>query len=80
MALIRTSTTPIAVAKRVNSFTYAIRNIIVEAQRVEATGVRVRYLNIGDPIAFGNAPRAHAGPDLGRLVDQLNVTELAFKI
>lgn len=52
MALIRTSTTPIAVAKRVNSFTYAIRNIIAEAQRVEATGVRVRYLNIGDPIAF----------------------------
>jgi alanine-synthesizing transaminase len=41
------------VAQRVNRFTYAIRNIVVEAQRVEATGTRVRYLNIGDPVAFG---------------------------
>ena len=45
-------TTPIPVAQRVNRFSYAIRNIVVEAQRVEATGTRVRYLNIGDPIAF----------------------------
>lgn len=34
-------------------FTYAIRNIVAEAQKVEATGTRVRYLNIGDPVAFG---------------------------
>ena len=52
MALVRTSTTPIPVAQRVSRFTYAIRNIVAEAKRVEATGVRVRYLNIGDPIAF----------------------------
>ena len=38
---------------RVNRFTYAIRNIVAEAQRVEAAGTRVRYLNIGDPVAFG---------------------------
>ena len=44
---------PIATADRVNRFTYAIRNIVVEAQKVEAAGTRVRYLNIGDPIAFG---------------------------
>jgi len=51
VALVRTSS-QIPVAQRVHSFTYAIRNIVAEAKRVEATGVRVRYLNIGDPIAF----------------------------
>src|SRR5438552_8946111 len=53
MAVVRTSNTPIPVARRVDRFTYAIRNIVAEAQRVEATGKRVRYLNIGDPVAFG---------------------------
>jgi alanine-synthesizing transaminase len=43
----------IATAARVDRFTYAIRNIVAEAQKVEAAGTRVRYLNIGDPIAFG---------------------------
>ena len=44
---------PIPVAARVNRFSYAIRNIVAEAQAVEARGMRVRYLNIGDPVAFG---------------------------
>ena len=44
---------PIPTAARVHRFTYAIRNIVAEAHKVEATGTRVRYLNIGDPIAFG---------------------------
>jgi alanine-synthesizing transaminase len=44
---------PIRTAARVNRFTYAIRNIVAEAHKVEAKGTRVRYLNIGDPIAFG---------------------------
>ena len=43
----------IATAARVHRFTYAIRNIVAEAQKVEAAGTRVRYLNIGDPVAFG---------------------------
>jgi len=43
----------VPVARRVNAFTYAIRNIVAEAQRVEATGMRVRYLNVGDPNSFG---------------------------
>ena len=53
-----TSFTPaIPVARRVNSFSYAIRNIVAEARKVEASGKAVRYLNIGDPIAFGfNTP------------------------
>jgi alanine-synthesizing transaminase len=50
---------PIPVAARVNRFSYAIRNIVVEARAVEAQGVRVRYLNIGDPVAFGFQTPAH---------------------
>jgi aspartate/methionine/tyrosine aminotransferase len=47
----------IHVAARVNRFTYAIRQIVAEARAVEAQGQRVRYLNIGDPVAFGfNTP------------------------
>jgi len=44
---------PIPVASRVRGFTYAIRNIVAEARKVEAAGKTVRYLNIGDPITFG---------------------------
>jgi alanine-synthesizing transaminase len=44
---------PIRTAKRVDRFTYAIRNIVVEAKKVEQTGMKVRYLNIGDPNQFG---------------------------
>jgi alanine-synthesizing transaminase len=49
----------IPTAGRVHRFTYAIRNIVAEAQRVEASGTRVRYLNIGDPVAFGFRTPAH---------------------
>jgi alanine-synthesizing transaminase len=37
----------------VSGFVYAIRNIVAEARKVEASGRTVRYLNIGDPITFG---------------------------
>ena len=47
------TTSAIQVASRVHGFSYAIRNIVAEAKKVEATGIRVRYLNIGDPIPFG---------------------------
>jgi alanine-synthesizing transaminase len=43
----------IPVASRIGGFTYAIRNIVAEARKVEATGKTVRYLNIGDPVIFG---------------------------
>jgi alanine-synthesizing transaminase len=38
---------------RVDRFTYAIRNIVAEARKVEQAGKKVRYLNIGDPNQFG---------------------------
>jgi alanine-synthesizing transaminase len=47
------STTSIPVAARISGFAYAIRNIVAEARKVEASGRKVRYLNIGDPIIFG---------------------------
>ena len=56
MSLVSTS---IPISRRVGQFSYAIRNIVVEAQRVEAAGRRVRYLNIGDPGQFGYNPPVH---------------------
>ena len=47
------TTSAIPVARRVGGFNYAIRNIVAEARKVEASGRPVRYLNIGDPIIFG---------------------------
>jgi alanine-synthesizing transaminase len=47
------TTAAIPVARRVSGFSYAIRNIVAEARKVEAAGRTVRYLNIGDPITFG---------------------------
>ena len=49
------STPTVHVAGRVAGFTYAIRNIVAEARKVEASGRVVKYLNIGDPIPFGFA-------------------------
>jgi alanine-synthesizing transaminase len=48
-----TTGTGVRVSARIRGFTYAIRNIVAEAKKVEAAGRRVRYLNIGDPIPFG---------------------------
>jgi alanine-synthesizing transaminase len=56
----------IPTAARVSRFTYAIRNIVAEAQKVEAAGTRVRYLNIGDPVAFG----FHTPPHLIEAVER----------
>src|SRR3954462_5907218 len=53
------ATSAIPVAGRVNSFSYAIRNIVAEARKVEAAGRAVRYLNIGDPVIFGFQTPAH---------------------
>ena len=50
------ATTSITPAAKIRGFTYAIRNIVVEAKKVEAAGRRVRYLNIGDPIRWFKTP------------------------
>lgn len=56
----------VRVASRIHGFTYAIRNVVAEAKKVEATGRTVRYLNIGDPIPFG----FHTPPHLIEAVNQ----------
>ena len=53
------TTTSLPVADRVSGFSYAIRNIVVEAKKVEAAGRKVAYLNIGDPIPFGFVTPPH---------------------
>lgn len=53
------STASIRTARRVDRFTYAIRQVVAEARKVEATGQPVRYLNIGDPNAFGFVTPPH---------------------
>jgi alanine-synthesizing transaminase len=53
MSAVSTVTSTVRTAQRVDRFTYAIRNIVAEARNVEASGRRVRYLNIGDPNQFG---------------------------
>jgi alanine-synthesizing transaminase len=51
--------TSVPTSARVRGFSYAIRNIVAEAKKVEAAGRQVRYLNIGDPVQFGFQPPAH---------------------
>lgn len=57
---------PVHVATRIQGFTYAIRNVVAEARKVEAAGRTVRYLNIGDPIPFG----FHTPPHLIEAVER----------
>lgn len=58
----------IPIARRVSQFSYAIRNVVVEAQRVERAGTHVRYLNIGDPVAFGFNTPAHLVEAVGKAI------------
>jgi alanine-synthesizing transaminase len=59
MSAVSTLTSSIRTARRVDRFTYAIRNIVAEARKVEAAGRTVRYLNIGDPNQFGFTTPPH---------------------
>ena len=62
----------IRTARRVDRFTYAIRNIVAEAKKVEATGQRVRYLNIGDPNQFGFVTPPHLIEAVAKFGDVLS--------
>lgn len=53
------SSRSVPVATRLTGFSYAIRNIVAEAEKVEARGRKVRYLNIGDPVSFGFTTPTH---------------------
>ncbi len=44
------------VSKKVVGVEYAIRDIVLAARKVEQKGLKVDYLNIGDPVQFGFQP------------------------
>ena len=44
------------VSKKVAGVEYAIRDIVLAARKVEQGGMKVDYLNIGDPVQFGFQP------------------------
>jgi alanine-synthesizing transaminase len=44
------------VSKKIMGVEYAIRDIVLAARKVEQTGMKVDYLNIGDPVQFGFQP------------------------
>ena len=44
------------VSEKVVGVEYAIRDIVLAARKVEQTGMKVDYLNIGDPVQFGFQP------------------------
>jgi len=50
---------PIKPAERVANVKYAIRDIVVIANKTKATGKKMIYLNIGDPNLFGFRPPQH---------------------
>src|SRR5215472_13893052 len=58
----------IPVSERIAGFSYAIRNIVAEARKVEESGRRVRYLNIGDPVPFGFSTPPHLVDSVERAV------------
>jgi len=60
------------VSKKVTGVEYAIRDIVLAARKVEQKGMKVDYLNIGDPVQFGFQP-----PDNVKqaLIDAINKGE-----
>jgi len=46
-------------SKRSELVSYPIRDIVIEAKKLEKSGIKMTYLNIGDPIPFGFKPPAH---------------------
>ena len=44
------------VSKKVAGVEYAIRDIVIEARKLQRQGKTVTYLNIGDPVQFGFQP------------------------
>lgn len=61
---------PIKPAERVANVKYAIRDIVVIANKTKATGKKMIYLNIGDPNLFGFRPPQHM---LDAVTDAMNM-------
>jgi alanine-synthesizing transaminase len=50
---------PIRAAQRVAGVRYAVRDVVVQAEKLRRAGRRILNLNIGDPNPFGFAPPTH---------------------
>ncbi len=46
-------------SKRTEKITYAIRDVVVEAQKLEKQGKKIIYLNIGDPLKYDFSTPKH---------------------
>ncbi len=49
----------VVLADRVESISYEIRDIVARARKVQATGKKIYWFNIGDPNQFGFKPPKH---------------------
>ncbi|MEM4194811.1 MAG: aminotransferase class I/II-fold pyridoxal phosphate-dependent enzyme [Candidatus Anstonellales archaeon] len=47
------------IAKRTEYVEYAIRDIVMEAKKLEKEGKKLLYFNIGDPVPYGFSPPEH---------------------
>ncbi len=60
------------VSKKVAGVEYAIRDIVLAARKVQQKGMKVDYLNIGDPVQFGFQPPENVKQ---ALIDAINKGE-----
>ena len=60
------------VSKKVAGVEYAIRDIVLTARKVQQKGMKVDYLNIGDPVQFGFQPPENVKQ---ALIDAINKGE-----
>ncbi len=63
---------PVIPAKRTENVTYAIRDVVVEADKLKKQGKRILYLNIGDPNVFDFETPKH-------MIEAVNKAMLANK-
>jgi tyrosine/nicotianamine family aminotransferase len=60
----------IRATQRVRNIEYAIRDVIVHAKQLAATGKKIYYLNIGDPVAFDFKTPPHIKEALTNAVEE----------
>jgi tyrosine/nicotianamine family aminotransferase len=58
------------VTNRVRNIEYAIRDVVVQAKRLERKGKKIIYLNIGDPVRFDFDTPEHVKQALAKAVEE----------
>jgi aspartate/methionine/tyrosine aminotransferase len=62
--------TNVRAAERVHKIEYAIRDVVTHARKIEKTGKKICYLNIGDPVAFDFDTPVHIKQALIKAVEE----------